>query len=76
MSFEQAIAVFFDPLQASEQDRIEGGERRWRTIGMAEGLELLVVAHAARDDGDGEVIRIISARYATRVERRRYEKDG
>ena len=74
--FERAASVFFDPLQASVQDRVEGGEYRWRTIGLTEGFELLVVAHTVRDDGDGEVIRIISARHATRAERRRYGQDG
>jgi uncharacterized DUF497 family protein len=61
-----------------EQDRIEGGERRWRTLGAVGGYCLLLVAHTILDeDDDGEaveVIRIISARIADRKERRRYEE--
>jgi uncharacterized DUF497 family protein len=76
VSFEEATAVFLDPLYVSVQDRIEGGELRWQTLGFVGDLLLLTVAHTVRDkSGDGawvEVIRIISARPATRNERRRY----
>ena len=34
--FEVAKLVFDDPLHITRQDRIEGGELRWQTIGMAE----------------------------------------
>jgi uncharacterized protein len=80
VSFEAAAQVFFDPLHVSIQDRVEGGEQRWRTCGMAGGFALLVVAHATtEDDDDGqtvEVIRIISARRADRREKRRYEEEN
>jgi uncharacterized protein len=36
---------------------------------------LLLVAHADRDEADALVVRIISARIATRKERRRYAQD-
>jgi len=66
--------VFDDPLAVSDHDRIENGERRWQTIGMASGCLLLLVAHTVFDENDEiEVIRIISARRASRMERRRYE---
>jgi uncharacterized DUF497 family protein len=71
--FEEAARVFDDPLAMSEQDRIESGERRWRTIGRAGGL-LLLVAHTVRREEDAEVVRIISARRADRRERKRYEQ--
>jgi uncharacterized DUF497 family protein len=59
---------------ASESDpSIVEGEQRWQTIGTVGGVVLLIVAHTYRDDGDDEVIRIISARKATRKERRDYE---
>lgn len=75
VTFEEAARVFADPLALSEQDRIEGNEYRWRTIGMVDGIILLLVAHANRDAEDGsEIIRIISARRADRKERRRYEQ--
>lgn len=78
VAFETATRVFADPFALSEHDRIENGERRWRTIGRVEGFLLLVVAHTVEEDSDGEteeVIRIISARRADRRERRRYEED-
>lgn len=72
--FEEAALVFDDPLAVSTQDRIEGGERRWQTLGMVGGCLLLLVAHTVRHETDGtEIIRIISARRADRKERRRYE---
>lgn len=77
VSFETAMLAFGDPLALTEQDRIEGGERRWRTLGMVQGWLLLLVAHTVRDDRDGsELIRIISARRATRTERKRYEQEA
>jgi uncharacterized protein len=78
VSFEIARLVFEDPLHISVQDRIEGGEQRWQTLGAVYGLVILVVAHTvAEDDADEtlEVIRIISARRATPRERRRYENE-
>jgi uncharacterized DUF497 family protein len=77
--FEEAALVFDDPLAVSEQDRIENGQERWQTIGMAGGCLLLLVAHTVRFDDDGqdeaiEVIRIISARRVDRKERKRYEQ--
>jgi uncharacterized protein len=76
VSFEVATRVFLDPFHASEQDRIENGEYRWQTIGEVKGSTLLFVGHAIREDEEGEIIRIISARRATRTERRRYEQNG
>jgi len=74
VSFELALRVFSDPLAFSHQDRIEGGEQRWQTLGMVYGVLLLLVAHTVTDHEDGELIRIISARMATRKERRDYEQ--
>jgi uncharacterized DUF497 family protein len=73
VGFELALRVFADPLAFSHQDRIEGGEQRWQTLGMVDGI-LLLVAHTVTDHEDGEMIRIISARMATRKERRDYEQ--
>jgi uncharacterized DUF497 family protein len=71
---------FLDPLYVSVQDRIEDGEPRWLSLGLADGLVLLAVAHTVieeRDQGAAvEVIRIISARRASRKERRRYEDEN
>lgn len=72
--FEDAARVFDDPLAVTDQDRIENGEQRWQTVGMADGYLLLLVAHTVRFEDEGiEVVRIISARRVDRAERRRYE---
>jgi len=80
VSFEEASSVFRDPLYVSVQDRTEGGEPRWQTLGLVEGMLLLTVAHTVREELDDgtfiEVIRIMSARPATRTERRRYEDEN
>lgn len=70
--FEEAALVFDDPLAVSLQDRIENGEARWQTIGMAGGCLLLLVAHTVRFE-DVEVVEIISARRTDKKERYRYE---
>ena len=73
--FEVARRVFNDPLHVTRQDRMEGGELRWQTVGMASGVALLLVAHTWRETESGqEHIRIISARRATRLERKVYEQ--
>ena len=78
VAFDDAILVFSDPFALTTQDRIEGVERRWQTLGLAGGCLVLLVAHTVDvDDEDGtEVIRIISARVADRKERRRYEEQA
>ena len=76
MSFPTATRVFSDPYALMEQDRIENGEERWQTIGVVDGIVMLLVAHTVREQDDVEVIRIISARRADRKERRRYEKEN
>ena len=73
VSFEIAMRVFADPFALTERDRIEGAEERWRTLGTVDGLVILLVAHTLREEGDVEVIRIISARRAEPKERKRYE---
>jgi len=72
VSFETAKLVFDDLYARSIQDRVVYGEERWKTVGMIKGL-IVVVAHTYRQEGEVEVIRIISARKATAVERRAYE---
>ncbi len=74
IDFALATEVFDDPLHRSIQDRVTGGEERWQTVGMVRGLLLLLVAHTYRDEGGDEVIRIVSARRATKRERQAYEK--
>lgn len=76
VSFEIAQRVFDDPYAFADRDRIEGGERRWQTLGMVDEVLLLLVAHTVELEGtDHEIIRIISARRADATERQRYEKE-
>lgn len=75
MRFDIAIRVFADPYALTEQDRVEGGELRWQTIGMVGGIVMLMMAHTVRDEGSDEIIRIISARRATRKECKRYDEN-
>jgi uncharacterized DUF497 family protein len=74
VSFDTACLVFDDPAHISIQDRHEQGEERWQTLGSIGGVVVLLVAHTYRESADEEVIRIISARKATRRERQRYEQ--
>jgi len=74
VSFDDAMLVFEDPYALFEQDRTGpagscAGRRSpgWRVL-------LLLVVHTAREARRDEVIRLISARRATRKERNRYEQ--
>jgi uncharacterized DUF497 family protein len=76
ISFEIAQLVFDDPMHLSRQDRIENGEVRWQTIGMVGEVAVILVAHTwSNSSDDGDNIRIISARKATKSERKIYEQD-
>ncbi len=74
VSFEIATLVFLDPLALAYQDRNEGGDQRWQTLGMVGSCLLLLVAHIVRHEKDVEIIRIISARKADKKERKHYEE--
>jgi uncharacterized protein len=73
VSFERASLIFQDPLTLSVPDPCEH-EERWQTLGLVNGVVVLLVVHTVGEQEDEEVIRIISARKATRVEREAYEK--
>jgi len=76
VSFETASLVFDDPLHITRLERIENGEQRWQTIGTIDGVILMLVAHTWTVLANGEEnIHIISARHATRIERKIYEQD-
>jgi hypothetical protein len=74
VSLEAASLVFDDPNVVSVPDRVMEGEERWQSLGMVEGVVLLV-AHTYRDEDGEEVIRLISARKATAQERRAYAQN-
>jgi uncharacterized DUF497 family protein len=71
VSFEEAASVFLDTLSATGDDPDHSlDERRFVTFGFSSSGRLLVVGHVHRDD----VIRIVTARLATRAERKLYEE--
>ncbi len=75
LDFETASLVFDDPNALSVQDRFENGEERYQTIGMIESILVVLVAHTFETKENTEIIRIISARKATRAERKSYEQN-
>jgi len=73
ISFETAQYVFADPERLWRFDRSEGntsGEERWQSLGMAEGI-VLVVYTERETEGINET-RLITARLAYKAERRSY----
>jgi uncharacterized DUF497 family protein len=71
ITFEEAATVFSDALAITGADPDHSlGEARWITFGSSDRGRLLVVSHT--DEAD--IIRIISARSATRSERYLYEE--
>ncbi len=74
VSFELAQRVWDDPLVFIGLDDVVNGEQRWRAIGTVGSVVLLVVIHSYPDADNEERIRIISARQATRYERKNYEQ--
>lgn len=68
--FSDAEGVLFDPYALTEEDKAAEGEQRYVTIGLDPLGRVLVVVYTYR----GDDIRLISARRATRKERRSYEE--
>jgi uncharacterized protein len=69
VSFADAEGVFYDPLALHRSDPDTEGEERFLAVGLGSAGQILVVVYTLR----GDDIRLISARYATPKERRRYE---
>lgn len=70
VSFDEGVTVFYDPLSATFDDPDPSiGERRFITVGYSVHERLLAGSHTER----GKSIRILSARPATRHERKRHE---
>ena len=76
VSFEEAMAVFHDPLALSRPDENHGAnEERWVTLGQGrEGRLVLVVHTYVEIDEDRVAIRVISARRPTGREVRQYQE--
>lgn len=69
ISFEIACEVFFDRMLLVENAGIVEGEQREAIIGLTIDWKLLYVVYVMRDND----VRIISARFVTKDERKRYE---
>ena len=71
VTFEDAAAVFLDPLALTFPDPDHSsGEDREITIGRSSRQQIVFVSHCQR----GNRLRIISARKTTRRERKQYEE--
>jgi uncharacterized DUF497 family protein len=70
VSFEEAATAFDDELGAYYPDTLD--DRRFILIGYSKPSRLLYVVHA---EVQPETIRIISARRATKREKKHYEDD-
>ena len=71
VTFEEASTVFADLLgRITDDPRHSEGEGRFVLLGQSDRWRLLVLMFTER----GEVIHLISARKATRRERREYEE--
>ena len=71
VSFGEAATVFADPLSLTIPDPAHSqAEERFIILGKSHSGKLLVVVHTERGDN----LRIISARRASRRERKNYEE--
>ncbi|MCI0333190.1 MAG: BrnT family toxin [Planctomycetes bacterium] len=71
VSFQEAATVFGNPLAMTYYDPDHSqDEDRFLTVGHSSAGGLLIVSHTDREDR----VRIISARRATRKERKAYEE--
>jgi len=70
ISFEMACEIFHDPFVQAVDEEVVDDELREAAIGMIVDWRLVYVVYVFRE----EVIRIISARLVTKVERKQYEE--
>lgn len=75
ISFEQASYVFSDPFALSQFD-IEHSEHedRWILLGKSLNQALLIVVHKFINESGIEIVRIFSARKATKNEKKSYQQ--
>jgi len=73
VSFEEAATAFLDPAGLDGED-LEHSESEARRLRLAKGSlgKVLVIAYTIRRKDDEEITRIISARRASRKERKKY----
>ena len=71
--FEEAVTVFLDADALDGPDlQHSTRESRFRRLGRSAEGRILMVVYTQRGAGDGETIRLISARRASRQERAAY----
>lgn len=72
VSFEEAKSVFYDEfaIQFYDDENSQLEEDRFLLLGQSIESRILLICHCER--GEGEIVRIISARPATRKERQHY----
>jgi len=75
ISFEEASAVFYDDfaVQFYDESHSELEEDRFLILGISNKSRMLMVCHCEKQSGD--VLRLISARKATKNERKFYQGD-
>ncbi|SQD77789.1 BrnT family toxin [Moritella yayanosii] len=73
VSFEESRSVFYDEfaIQFFDQDNSDV-EDRFLMLGMSNETNILIVCHCERDNGN--TIRIISSRKATKNEQKHYRR--
>lgn len=72
VSFEEVQSVFYDEFAVQFYDDESADEDRFILLGMSNRSRVLVVVHCERGD-NGEELRIISARKATKREHQYYQ---
>ena len=75
ISFEEASSVFYDDfaVQFYDVEHSELEEDRFLILGISNSSRLLMVCHCEKESG--EILRIISARKATKNEQKFYKGD-
>jgi len=76
ISFDEARTIFADPFLVTFADELHSDkEERFISIGLSESNRVLLAVHTEREEKNETIlIRIISCRKATTIERIRYEK--
>jgi uncharacterized DUF497 family protein len=73
VSFDEASTAFKDTLSLTIHDPLHSDEEdRFTLIGNSVKNRLLVIVHTER----GDKVRIITARKATKIERKQYEENA
>lgn len=77
ITFEEAKTVFNDPMMATYPDKEHSQtEERFISIGMSVKDKILLVVHTEQKETEEFLlIRIISSRRATKLERKAYEEN-